>query len=133
MFFIPQPQSFIILQGNTLIKANIAILLRGFALKWYMSELSNFDQNALNNNSGVKSCINTLFHHFKIPIIVALSFLTNQTYFFDNAWACWPPVQYLCISMRHGIGCNIVNMANQLFFAYQELAPDLRDFILPWT
>ena len=33
--------------------------------------------------------------------------------------------------MQHSIGCNIVDVANQLSFAYQGLAPELRVFILP--
>ena len=35
--------------------------------------------------------------------------------------------------MRHGIGCNIVDVANQLSFAYRGLAPELRVFISPPT
>ena len=31
--------------------------------------------------------------------------------------------------MRHGIGCNIIDVANQLFFAYQGIAPELRVFV----
>lgn len=33
--------------------------------------------------------------------------------------------------MRHSIGCNIVDMANQLSFAYRSIAPELRVFVLP--
>ena len=35
--------------------------------------------------------------------------------------------------MRHGIGCNIVDVANQLSFAYRGLAPELRVFVSPPT
>lgn len=35
--------------------------------------------------------------------------------------------------MRHGIGCNIVNVANQLSFAYCGIALELRIFVLPPT
>lgn len=35
--------------------------------------------------------------------------------------------------MRHGIGCNIVDIANQLSFAYHGIAPELRIFVLPPT
>ena len=31
--------------------------------------------------------------------------------------------------MRYGVGCNIVNVANQLFFAYRGIAPELRVFV----
>lgn len=35
--------------------------------------------------------------------------------------------------MRHGIRCNIINVANYLSFAYQSLAPELQVFVLPPT
>lgn len=35
--------------------------------------------------------------------------------------------------MRHGIGCNIVNVANQLSFAYRGLALELQVFVTPPT
>ena len=31
--------------------------------------------------------------------------------------------------MRYGIRCNIVNIANQMFFAYQDLASELQVFV----
>lgn len=31
--------------------------------------------------------------------------------------------------MQYGIGCNIVNVANQLFFAYRGIALELRVFV----
>ena len=33
--------------------------------------------------------------------------------------------------MQHGIGCNIVDIANQLSFAYRGLSPELRVFVSP--
>ncbi len=35
--------------------------------------------------------------------------------------------------MRHGIGCNIVDVANQLSFTYRGIAPELRVFVSPPT
>lgn len=37
------------------VKANIATYLWGSALEWYISELSDFNRDTLNNNSGMKS------------------------------------------------------------------------------
>lgn len=31
--------------------------------------------------------------------------------------------------MRYGIGCNIIDMANQLSFAYRGIAPELGVFV----
>lgn len=35
--------------------------------------------------------------------------------------------------MRHGIRCNLVDIANQLFFAYRSLAWELRVFVMSLT
>lgn len=98
-----------------------------------MLKLSDFDWNVLNNDSSVKSWITTLFQHFKIPTSIALGFLTNKTYSLNNVQGLWPLTQYVYTIMQHGISCNIVDVANQLFFTYQGLTPKLRVFISPPT
>ena len=62
---------------------------------------------------------------------VAFGLLTNETYLLDNAQARRPPAQYLCAIMQYGIRCNIVDIANQLSFAYRGIAPELRVFVSP--
>lgn len=99
-------------------KANIATSLRGSALEWYTSELSDFNGDTLNNDPSVKNWINTLFRRFKVPTSIALGFLTNKTYSLNDARARRLPTQYVCAIMRHGTGRNIVDIANQLSFAY---------------
>ena len=133
VFFIQRLQSLVTFRGAALVKVNIATSLRGSALKWYRSELSNFDHDTLNNDPGVKSWVNTLSHRFKVPTSVALGLLTDETYSLNDAWARQPPAQYVRAIMRHGIGCNIIDVANQLSFAYRGLAPELRVFISPLT
>ena len=118
ILFVQHLQNFVTFRGAAFVKANIATSLQGFALEWYTSELSDFDRNALNNDLDVKSWVNTLSHHFKVPTNVAFGLLTNETYTFDNARARRPPVQYVRAIMQYGIGCNIVDIANQLSFAY---------------
>ena len=133
MFFVQRLQSLIIFWGAALVKANIATSLQSFALEWYTSELSNFNCDALNNDPGVKNWVNTLFYRFNVPISMALGLFTNETYFFDNAQAQRPPAQYVCAIMQQGIECNIVDVANQLFFAYWGIALELRVFVSPPT
>ena len=55
VLFTQRIQNLVIFKNATLVKANIATLPRGSALKEYMSEFSNFDWDALNNNPSVKS------------------------------------------------------------------------------
>ena len=53
-----------------------------------------------------------------VPTSMAVGLLTNKTYPLDNAQARRPSAQYVHIIMQYGIRCNIVDIANQLFFAY---------------
>ena len=133
VLFVQRLQNLVTFKGVALVKANIATSLRGSALEWYTSELNDFDYDTLNNDPGVKSWINTLFYRFKVPTSIAFGLLTNKTYSLDDARALRPLAQYVRAIMRHGIGCNIVDVANQLFFAYQGLARELRVFVSPPT
>ena len=81
----------------------------------------------------MKSWNNTLFHHFKIPTRVALGLPIDKTYYFNNVQVYRPLAQYIHAIMWYNISCNIVNIANQLFFANQRLTPKLRVFIIPST
>ena len=133
VLFVQRLESLVIFKKAAFIKVNIATSLQGSALEWYTSELSNFDRNDLNNDPGVKNWVNILSHRFKVPTSVALGLLTNETYSLDNARAQRSLAQYVCAIMWHSIGCNIVNVANQLFFTYKGLAPEFPVFVSPPT
>lgn len=55
VLFVQRIQNLVMFKGTTLIKTNIPTLLRKSALKWYTSELAEFDYDTLNNNPGIKS------------------------------------------------------------------------------
>lgn len=88
ILFVEHIQNLVIFKDTSLAKANILTLLRGSALEWYTSKLTEFDYDALNNNPGMKSWINTPSQHFKVPTSVALGLLTNETYSLDDAQRC---------------------------------------------
>lgn len=116
-----------------LVKVNIAISLQGFAVEWYTFELSDFDRNTLNNNPGVKNWVNTLSHGFKISSSITLGLFTYKTYSLDDAQAWRPLIQYVRAIIQYNIRYNIIDVANQLSFAYRGLAPELQVFISPPT
>ena len=74
-----------------------------------------------------------LSNRFKVLTSIALGLLMDKTYLFDDVRTWRPPAQYVQAIMRHEIGCNIVDVTNQLFFAYRGIAPELRVFISPLT
>ncbi len=131
VLFVQRLQSLITFRKASIVKANIATSLQSSALEWYTSELSDFDRNALNNDPSVKSWVNTLSYRFKVSTSVALSLLTDETYSLNDARSRQPPAQYICAIMQHSIGCNIVDIANPLSFAYWGLASELQVFISP--
>ena len=133
VLFVQRLQSPITFQGATLVKANIITSLQGSALEWYTFELSNFDWNALNNNPSVKSWVNTFSHCFKVPTSMALGLFTHEIYSINNVRARQPLAQYVCAIMRHGTGCKIVNVVNQLSFAYQGIILELQVLVSPPT
>lgn len=55
----------------------------------------------------------------------------DEMYSVDDVQAWQPPAQYVRTIMQHNIGCNIIDVANQLFFTYQGLVPELRVFVSP--
>lgn len=61
---------------------------------------------------------------------MAFGLLTNKIYIFNDAQAWQPPLQYIHAIIYHSIGCNIINVINQLFFVYQGLVLELRVFVL---
>lgn len=55
VLFMEHLQSLVTFRNVVFIKANIFISFHNSALKWYTLEFSNFDQDALNNNPGIKN------------------------------------------------------------------------------
>lgn len=55
LFFNQHFQSLITFWDATLVKVNITISLWDSTLECYIFKLSNFNQDALNNNLGIKS------------------------------------------------------------------------------
>lgn len=62
---------------------------------------------------------------------MALGLLTDKTYSLDDACSRRLLAQYIGAIMQYSKGCNIVDVANQLSFAYQGLAPEFRVFVAP--
>lgn len=92
VLFVQQIQGLVTFQEAGLVKANIVTCFHGSALVWYTSELRDFDRDALNNDPGVKSWINILSRHFKVPTSIAFGFLTDETYSLDDARTRQHPV-----------------------------------------
>lgn len=131
MLFVKCLQSLVTLKRAALVKVNIASFFCSSALKWYTLEFRDFNCDALNNNQRVKSWIIILFCRFKVLFSFAFDFLSNKTYLVDDICAQRPPALYVRAIVRYQISCNIVNIANKLFFAYQGIALKLKVYVSP--
>lgn len=116
-----------------LIRVNISISFHDSTLKWYTSKFDKKDQDNLNKDIGIGNWISIFSQCFKIFTSVILGFLISKTYFLNNTCRCHLFTQYIGAIIRYGIGYNIVNISNQLSFAYQDLAYNTRIFIFTST
>lgn len=118
VLFVQRIQNLVTFKGATLVRSNIPISLYGSALEWYTSKLDNQERESLNKDADIDNWISMLSQHFKVPTSVALDFLTSKSYSLDDAQRRRPPAQYVRAIIWYGIGCNLVDIANQLSFAY---------------
>lgn len=102
-------------------------------MKWHTAELDNIERGDINNNSGLGTWITTLSQRLKISTSMAFGLLTDEAYSLEGACYCQPPAQSFRTIIRHGLRCNIIDVANQLLFVYRGLLPELQVFINPLT
>lgn len=60
---------------------------------------------------------------------MALGLPMNETYSLEDTYCRWPSAQYVWAIICHGLEYNIVDIANQLLFAYRSLVLELWVFI----
>lgn len=68
-----------------------------------------------------------------MPTNITFRFLTNETYFFNDVQTWYLLAQYVKAIICYNINCNIVDIANQLFYTYYNIALELKVFVSPLT
>ncbi len=68
---------------------------------------------------------------FKIHTGVALWLFVDEKYILSNAFAQREPAQHVLAIMPYVTGVNIFDVPGQLSFSYEDLAFELRIFIVP--
>lgn len=87
----------------------------------------------MNNDPSLEILITTLSGRFKMLTSMVLRLLTNEVYSVKDVCCHQSPAQYVRAIMHHGLGCNIIDIANQLLFVYRDLISELRVFITSLT
>lgn len=130
ILFVERIRDLASVKGAALIRSNINITLGGSALAWYTAELSNIERIGFRaDENGVGEWCRALTTRFKESTGVALSHLTSEKYTFHDARTRREPTGYVQAVIRHSKAVNINKVGNQLTFAYQSIAAELRAFI----
>ena len=132
ILFVERVRDLATVKGDALVRTNLNTSLRGAALRWYTAELSNLERTGLRNDPrGVEEWCSALLRRFKELPGVALSHLTSEKYTMADARAKREPADYVQAIMRHAKAADIDSLLNQLTFAHQGIAAELRVFIDP--
>lgn len=108
--FVERIEIMVAFKDVSLVKTNISNSLRGSAPEWY-KKLRNFDRNALDNDRGMSTWIQTLLLQFKICPDTALGLLVDAAFLIADVRRRRPPSQYVKTIVRCYVGANIVEEA----------------------
>ena len=126
MLFIERVRDMATIKGAQLVQINLNTCLRGSALAWYTSELSNLERIGLRNDeNGVEEWCQALKNRFKESAAVSLASLTSTKYTMADARNHREPAAYVQTILRHAKSANIESVENQLTFTYQNITTDL--------
>lgn len=110
VLFVERIEIMVAFKDVSLVKANISNSLRGSAPEW-CKKLSNFDRNALDNDRGMSTWIQTLLLQFKICPDTTLGLLVDAAFLIADVRRRRPPSQYVKTIVRYYVGSNIVEEA----------------------
>ena len=130
--FVERIKDLAMIKGAALVRNNINTALRGSAQSWYTAELTNLERIGLRSDTnGVDAWCTALIARFKEPSGVALTKLTAEKYTVRDARNRREPSAYVQAIIRHARAANIEGVLNQLTFAHEGIAAELRVFIDP--
>ena len=130
--FVERIKDLAMIKGSVLVRNNLNTALRGSAQSWYTAELTNLERIGLRSDiNGVDAWCSALIARFKEPSGVALTKLTAEKYTVKDARNRREPSAYIQTIIRHARAANIEGVLNQLTFAHEGIAAELRVFIDP--
>ena len=124
--FIDRIRDIIEYKGEELVKANIHACLRGAALEWFTTELSEMEKRSLRLLSMADGWLHALLARFKPRAADALNNLNKLSYGYNDVRSGQTPRHFIQEVMRHARAANIGDEFNQMTFAWTRLDPYLR-------
>ncbi|KAN0072773.1 hypothetical protein V8E54_008887 [Elaphomyces granulatus] len=115
LVFLDRLRDLAILKGDDIVRSNIhASPIRGSALAWYSTELTDFERSSLRYMPLEEGWFKMLRQRFKMRPSMALAKLTEATY---------TPADSI---FRYALAADITSVFNQITQAWSKLSPQLR-------
>ena len=128
--FIERIRDYAAIKGASVVRTNLSTCLKGDASAWYLTTLSNIERIGLRaDENGVEEWCSTLMRRWKENTNVALGKLTSEKYTLSDARNRREPAEYVHAVIRHAKNADIDSVRNQLTFAHQGIASQLRVFV----
>lgn len=126
LVFLDRLRDLVTLKGEDVVRANIHASLRGSALAWYTSELSEFERQSVRHMPLEHGWFHMLRQRFKLRPSQALAKLTETTFSFADVRLGKSVRQFAQMIFRYSQAAEITSTFNQVTQAWSKLSPQLR-------
>jgi hypothetical protein len=126
LVFLDRLRDLVTLKGEELIRANIHASLRGSALAWYTSELSEFERRSIRHMPLEEGWLLMLRQRFKMRPSQALMKLADTTFSPTDVRAGKSVRGFAQSIFRYAQAAEITSAFNQITQAWSKLSPQLR-------
>ncbi len=123
--FIDRLKDLVSLKGEDKTREVLPTCLRGSALIWHSTELTELEKRGLRNASVDEWC-ETLVEKFKERTSVALQHLQTEHYTINDARQGRTPRSFAQNMLRHAKAAHMTSVYNQLSLAWNNLALEFR-------
>ena len=126
LVFVDRLKDLVTLKGEEVIRANIHASLRGSALAWYTSELSEFERQSIRHMPLENGWFLMLRQRFKMRPSQALMKLADTTFSSSEVRAGKSVRSFAQSIFRYAQAAEITSTFNQITQAWSKLSPQLR-------
>jgi Aspartyl protease len=124
--FTDRLKDFATIKGEELVKSNVHASLRGSALDWYSTELTDREKRYLRLATLQDGWIDSLIQRFKPRTALALNKLTEARYALSDLRDGTSPRAFAQTILRHAKAAQIDSLYNQLTMIWAKLDTELR-------
>ena len=113
-------------KGDEFVRSNIQACLRGDALEWYTTELTDFEKESLEDRTVERGWIPQLIKRFKPRAAEALEVIHNLRFGYPEIRSGKTPRHFVQELMRHARAAHYEDPFNLLTMAWSRFDPALR-------